>query len=87
MCMCVVCCRYFRNSHVTFGALGDSFYEYLLKLWILSGGVDQAALNMYNEAIVSMPNLVLLPLISLSLSLSYTHYTLALSWCVYIIRI
>jgi len=22
------------DSHITFGALGDSFYEYLLKLWI-----------------------------------------------------
>lgn len=24
----------FADSHVTFGALGDSFYEYLLKLWL-----------------------------------------------------
>ena len=24
----------FADSHVTFGALGDSFYEYLLKVWI-----------------------------------------------------
>ena len=24
----------FRNSHVTWGAMGDSFYEYLLKYWI-----------------------------------------------------
>jgi len=24
----------FADSHVTFGALGDSFYEYLLKIWL-----------------------------------------------------
>jgi len=27
----------FRNSHVTWGAMGDSFYEYLLKYWIYTG--------------------------------------------------
>jgi len=27
----------FSNSHITLGALGDSFYEYLLKYWIFTG--------------------------------------------------
>lgn len=27
----------FLRDHVTLGALGDSFYEYLLKYWILTG--------------------------------------------------
>eukprot|EP01079_Euglenida_sp_SAG-EU17-18_P005833 gene5833-1040_t len=30
----------FTNSLVTFGGLGDSFYEILLKLWVQSGGDD-----------------------------------------------
>ena len=27
----------FNGQQVSLGALGDSFYEYLLKLWLLSG--------------------------------------------------
>ncbi|KAH3745759.1 mannosyl-oligosaccharide 1,2-alpha-mannosidase [Pelomyxa schiedti] len=30
--------RFDENSPITLGALGDSFYEYLLKLWLLFGG-------------------------------------------------
>ncbi|CAG2176126.1 unnamed protein product [Oppiella nova] len=33
------------------GALGDSFYEYLLKEWIQSGGKDMEARQMWDEAI------------------------------------
>ena len=33
------------------GALGDSFYEYLLKEWIQSGGKDMDARRMWDEAI------------------------------------
>lgn len=32
------------------GALGDSFYEYLLKMWIQSGRTDAIARRMYDEA-------------------------------------
>ncbi|XP_076357633.1 mannosyl-oligosaccharide 1,2-alpha-mannosidase IA-like [Tachypleus tridentatus] len=39
------------QRHVSIGALGDSFYEYLLKAWIQSGGKDQQARQMYDEAI------------------------------------
>ena len=33
------------------GALGDSFYEYLLKAWIQSGKVDIESRMMYDEAV------------------------------------
>jgi len=32
------------------GALGDSFYEYLLKAYIQGGGVDIEARQMYDDA-------------------------------------
>lgn len=38
------------QRHISLGALGDSFYEYLLKAWIQSGGKDQQARQMYDEA-------------------------------------
>ncbi|XP_044583662.1 mannosyl-oligosaccharide alpha-1,2-mannosidase IA isoform X2 [Cotesia glomerata] len=37
--------------HISLGALGDSFYEYLLKAWIQSGKEDTEAREMYEEAI------------------------------------
>ncbi|XP_046554342.1 mannosyl-oligosaccharide 1,2-alpha-mannosidase IA-like [Haliotis rubra] len=36
---------------VSVGALGDSFYEYLLKQWIMSGKTDTVAKDMYDEAV------------------------------------
>lgn len=30
----------FRGSKLSFGAMGDSYYEYLLKLWLLRGKRD-----------------------------------------------
>lgn len=39
---------------VSFGGLGDSFYEYLLKQYILSGGEDQQALQLYVSAVDAM---------------------------------
>lgn len=33
------------------GALGDSFYEYLLKSWLMNGKNDSALKNMYDDAI------------------------------------
>ncbi|RZF44821.1 hypothetical protein LSTR_LSTR000773 [Laodelphax striatellus] len=38
------------QHHMTVGALGDSFYEYLLKAWIQSGREDQEARQMYDDA-------------------------------------
>lgn len=44
----------FTNSHVSFGSFGDSFYEYTLKLWLLTDRRDQDALRMWNEAMAAM---------------------------------
>lgn len=38
-------------DHVAIGALGDSFYEYLLKAWIQSGKTDMVARKMYDDAV------------------------------------
>jgi len=38
------------DSHVTFGALGDSFYEYLLKVWIQGGKQETWLREMYDKA-------------------------------------
>lgn len=38
------------QHHMSMGALGDSFYEYLLKAWIQSGGEDSQALQMFTES-------------------------------------
>ena len=35
---------------VSLGALGDSFYEYLLKSWLQSGKTDNSARKLYDEA-------------------------------------
>ncbi|KAI1292830.1 Mannosyl-oligosaccharide alpha-1,2-mannosidase IA [Halotydeus destructor] len=42
------------QHHISVGALGDSFYEYLLKAWIQSGGRDMDARKMYDEALDSI---------------------------------
>ncbi|KAL1109899.1 hypothetical protein AAG570_014133 [Ranatra chinensis] len=38
------------QHHMSMGALGDSFYEYLLKAWIQSGKRDDEARRMYDSA-------------------------------------
>ena len=38
-------------KHATIGALSDSFYEYLLKLWLYNGKSDDELLEVYLEAI------------------------------------
>ncbi|GAB5362708.1 hypothetical protein AAMO2058_000821200 [Amorphochlora amoebiformis] len=43
-----------RGTHITMGGLADSFYEYLLKLYILTGMEDHSVLGMYNKAVASM---------------------------------
>ncbi|GKY90786.1 hypothetical protein MPSEU_000051400 [Mayamaea pseudoterrestris] len=44
----------FTNDKVTFGAMGDSFYEYMLKIWIQGGRVEPMYRDMYDLAIDSM---------------------------------
>lgn len=38
------------QQHMSLGALGDSFYEYLLKAWVQSGHEDEEAREMYDDA-------------------------------------
>jgi mannosyl-oligosaccharide alpha-1,2-mannosidase len=44
----------FRNAKVTFGAMGDSLYEYMLKVWIQGGMQEPMYREMYDLAIDSM---------------------------------
>lgn len=39
----------FVGGHVSLGALGDSFYEYLIKSYIQSGRKDDQAYRMYKN--------------------------------------
>eukprot|EP00457_Paulinella_chromatophora_P007371 gb/GEZN01007394.1/.p1 GENE.gb/GEZN01007394.1/~~gb/GEZN01007394.1/.p1 ORF type:complete len:492 (+),score=28.88 gb/GEZN01007394.1/:164-1477(+) len=41
----------FSSQRLAIGSLADSFYEYLLKLYILSKGKDQASLEMYLDSV------------------------------------
>uniref|UniRef100_A0AC35TML8 Alpha-1,2-Mannosidase n=1 Tax=Rhabditophanes sp. KR3021 TaxID=114890 RepID=A0AC35TML8_9BILA len=41
---------HFTQSAVSLGAMGDSFYEYLMKEWLISGKTDTKAYNMYKVA-------------------------------------
>ena len=38
------------QQHTSVGALGDSFYEYLLKEWLRSGKTDTEAKSMFDAA-------------------------------------
>ncbi|XP_009875880.1 PREDICTED: mannosyl-oligosaccharide 1,2-alpha-mannosidase IB-like, partial [Apaloderma vittatum] len=39
------------QHHTSVGGLGDSFYEYLLKAWLMSDKTDMEARKMYDDAI------------------------------------
>jgi mannosyl-oligosaccharide alpha-1,2-mannosidase len=39
---------------MSLGALGDSFFEYLLKAWLQSGQTDEEARDMYDEAMAAI---------------------------------
>lgn len=43
-------CFPFIPDHMSMGALGDSFYEYLLKAWLQSGKEDNEARQMFDES-------------------------------------
>lgn len=44
----------FTTDEISIGALGDSFYEYPLKLWILTGKQNPRFRRMYNESVFGM---------------------------------
>lgn len=39
------------TDHVSIGGLGDSFYEYLIKSWLMSDKRDSEAKKMYDDAL------------------------------------
>jgi mannosyl-oligosaccharide alpha-1,2-mannosidase len=43
-------------KHATIGALADSFYEYLFKIWVYKGKSDQKALTTYLAAMDALRN-------------------------------
>jgi len=49
----------FANTHLTFGANGDSFYEYLLKAWLQGNKTEVLYRNMYDQAIQSLHDILL----------------------------
>jgi len=50
----------FAESQITFGALGDSFYEYLLKVWIQGGRKETWLRDMYDAAMDGVMDKLLL---------------------------
>lgn len=44
----------YTKLHISYGALGDSFYEYLLKQWLLTGKKEHKFRELYDEAIQAM---------------------------------
>merc|ERR1712038_1117772 len=44
------------QQHTSMGALGDSFYEYLLKEWLRSGKTDNTAKEMFDQAATDVEN-------------------------------
>lgn len=47
------------NSQASMAGLGDSFYEYLLKYWILKGRSDSKMLKTYLDAMSAIRNKLL----------------------------
>ncbi|XP_037684051.1 mannosyl-oligosaccharide 1,2-alpha-mannosidase IC isoform X2 [Choloepus didactylus] len=47
------------QHHVSIGGLGDSFYEYLIKSWLMSAKTDTEAKNMYYEALEAIETYLL----------------------------
>jgi len=50
----------FVDSQITFGALGDSFYEYLLKVWLQGNRKENWLREMYDNAMDGMIDKLLL---------------------------
>jgi len=49
----------FANQKISFGGCGDSFYEYLLKVWLLTGRTNKQYKKMYCEAMEGMIKVML----------------------------
>ncbi|XP_015777642.1 PREDICTED: mannosyl-oligosaccharide 1,2-alpha-mannosidase IA-like [Acropora digitifera] len=46
------------SHHVSLGALGDSFYEYLVKSWVMTGETDNVARRMYDKAVEAIDSML-----------------------------
>ncbi len=56
MCMYTVLAVTIPPGHISLGALGDSFYEYLIKSWLVTSKKDTDGLDMFTSAVaVSLP--------------------------------
>mmetsp|Transcript_157299 Transcript_157299/g.293448 ORF Transcript_157299/g.293448 Transcript_157299/m.293448 type:complete len:750 (+) Transcript_157299:33-2282(+) len=44
----------YMNSHITFGAMGDSYYEYLLKMYLQTGKVENEWKEVWKKAMQEM---------------------------------
>lgn len=53
MCVCVIYIPLLIAvvDHVSVGGLGDSFYEYLLKAWLMSDKTDEEGKKLYYDAL------------------------------------
>ena len=50
---------HFTTTHITLGARGDSYYEYMLKQYLVGGKKDKKLLGMYTEAMRGVRDLLL----------------------------
>lgn len=50
---------HFTVKHITLGARGDSYYEYMLKQYLIGGKKDDKLLEMYTESMRGVRNLLL----------------------------
>jgi hypothetical protein len=49
----------FGNDKLTFGAMSDSFYEYMLKIWLQGGRMEQFYRDMYDKSMQGMYDVLL----------------------------
>eukprot|EP00401_Gymnodinium_catenatum_P038727 CAMPEP_0117458532 /NCGR_PEP_ID=MMETSP0784-20121206/983_1 /TAXON_ID=39447 /ORGANISM="" /LENGTH=689 /DNA_ID=CAMNT_0005252061 /DNA_START=40 /DNA_END=2106 /DNA_ORIENTATION=- len=49
-----------QNQHVTFGAMGDSYYEYLLKMWVQTDKIEPEWKNEWKKAMHAMHDRLIL---------------------------
>jgi mannosyl-oligosaccharide alpha-1,2-mannosidase len=49
----------FGNAKITFGAMGDSIYEYMLKIWLQGGKTESLYRTMYDNAMQGMHEMLL----------------------------
>jgi len=49
----------FTNNKLTFGAMADSFYEYMLKIWLQGGKTESFFRDMYDDSMQGMFDILL----------------------------